>query len=176
MSTNWPAYFEECRQRDHDNAIRQQAEDSFLAQQRGLEAGQMRATERAIIEQWRTRRCKPTLEPEPGSDEEIGAIEAKLNAKNGELSEILMSTRFDSRMRDLENGNLEGFDLVRTQQFLAAWGPRIGRLRREVADLSSKHRSLLAARRIREREHPTPPAPELPPRMLVPFHGLYYGL
>jgi len=128
---------------------------------------------------WKTaperRREAEKADPAPGSQEEIDVLEVTLNRLKREESDFLESTRFDFLSREIETGQLQGRRLVEAKLFVDGLISQREHLAQKVRELTERHRSLLAARRIQEREHPTPAADELPPSMLAPFGGLYYG-
>jgi len=171
----WNSTVAEVTQDCHDAAVRRDTERRMLAQQWGLEAGQIQGAERAIVKDWHAYRPKPTPDPAPGSQEEIDTVERGMNLAKNRLDGFLETSRFDARSYQVESGALMGRELTDTRLFLEGQRPEYERLHREFKELKTRHETLLAARRIQEREHPTPAAAELPPRMLVPFGGLYYG-
>jgi predicted nucleic acid-binding Zn-ribbon protein len=119
------------------------------AQAAGEFAEQLHATQ-AEIARTEFNRPEPIPEPVPGSDEEITALETKLNRKRQELSDFLEHTRFDALQSELPT--LRGRALVSARGALDGWRPDVEKLRGELADLSAQHRDLIAKRKERDRE------------------------
>jgi hypothetical protein len=94
-----------------------------------------------------SRRSSEPAVLEPGSQEEINAIEHKISVARLELDDFLQATRYDALRRELDSGNLVGSILVRTEHFLNGWRPVVEKLRRTVEELSQQHKELIARRR-----------------------------
>jgi len=129
---------------------------------------------------WKTaperRREAEKADPAPGSQEEVDLAEINLNRVNREESDFLEATRFDFLSREIETGQLQGRRLVEVKLFVDGLRTQRERLAQKVRELTERHRSLLTARRLRDRERPTPVEPEPSPKMVASLDGYFFGL
>ena len=122
------------------------------------------------------RREAEKADPAPGSQEEIDAVERAMNLAKNRLDGFLETTRFDARIYQVESGALMGRALTDTRLFLEGQRPEYERLHREFKELKTRHETLLAARRLRDRERPTPVETEPSPKMVASLDGYFFGL
>jgi len=87
------------------------------------------------------------IEPQPGSQQEINALERRLSVARSELDDFLQRTRYNALQRELGGGKLVGSALVNVTNFLNGWRPVFLQLCRTVEELSQQHRELIARRR-----------------------------
>jgi hypothetical protein len=122
-------------------------------QRAGEEANNVAEADRSF---WRWVRSprEPKAEPpvpEPGSQEEINALERQIALKQGELDQLVQETRFDALERELRSGKLMGKTLVSVTQFVTGWRPAVERMRAEFQELKQRHAELVKRRREQER-------------------------
>ncbi len=85
-------------------------------------------------------------EPEPGSREEINAVERRLSVAKEAEDQFLQHSRYDALERELRSGKLFGAVLVQVEHFVNSWRPVRENLRQAVDDLTRRHRELVARR------------------------------